>query len=309
MGAVTDALARSGGRGRRDGRHRRRGRVGRPAAGEVALGRRQAQGLRTARGATVLSPAARPPCSTGCSPRPVPAGRHRAGVEGAQLKVNMLLTRLPRLRDARGRPRGRLRRHLPHQRGLRPARGARMPWPRAGRMPDLPPCEIYCHSLSDRSILGPELRGTRRADADALRPAPAGPALPRRTTRPRRDGGPRGHAALAGLGARPSRSRTCCCATPDGQPVPRGQDAGRPRAGPSACPAATSSTASLQWPWAERPRAVGTWGVETVTRAGAARAAPAPAAAAASAASPATTRRRRSWPAHRRALLPRADAR
>ena len=50
---------------------------------------------------------------------------------------------------------------------------------------------------------------------------------------------------------------------------------------------------SLQWPWAESPEQVGTWGVETVHERcwSAARA---PAAAAASAASRVTTRRRRS---------------
>ena len=32
-------------------------------------------------------------------------------------------------------------------------------------MPQVPPCEIYCHSLSDRSILGPELAAT---DAQTL---------------------------------------------------------------------------------------------------------------------------------------------
>ena len=35
----------------------------------------------------------------------------------------------------------------------------------AGRVPQLPPCEIYCHSLSDRSILGPELAAS---DAQTL---------------------------------------------------------------------------------------------------------------------------------------------
>ena len=33
---------------------------------------------------------------------------------------------------------------------------------RDGRIPELPPCEIYCHTLSDRSILGPDLAATVR---------------------------------------------------------------------------------------------------------------------------------------------------
>ncbi|MCS0603603.1 NAD(P)/FAD-dependent oxidoreductase [Streptomyces sp. LP11] len=76
--------------------------------------------------------------------------------EGAQLKVNMLLRRLPRLRDTSVDPReafsgtfhisegyGQLRR------AYREAAG--------GRLPSAPPSEIYCHSLTDPSILGPEL--------------------------------------------------------------------------------------------------------------------------------------------------------
>jgi phytoene dehydrogenase-like protein len=77
--------------------------------------------------------------------------------EGSQLKVNMLLSRLPRLRDDAVAPErafagtfhvnetaGQLRRA--HEQAA------------AGAIPDVVPCEAYCHSLADASILGEELR-------------------------------------------------------------------------------------------------------------------------------------------------------
>ena len=67
----------------------------------------------------------------------------------------MLLARLPRLRDRAVRARGRVRRDLPRQRDLRAARGRVRARRSAGRVPSPVPCEIYCHSLTDPSILGP----------------------------------------------------------------------------------------------------------------------------------------------------------
>ena len=77
--------------------------------------------------------------------------------EGAQVKVNLLLSRLPRLRDE----------------GLDPAAafggtfhineswgqlGDAFDTAAGGGIPNPLPCEIYCHSLTDPSILSPELR-------------------------------------------------------------------------------------------------------------------------------------------------------
>ncbi|MBC7589530.1 MAG: NAD(P)/FAD-dependent oxidoreductase [Salinibacterium sp.] len=77
--------------------------------------------------------------------------------EGAQVKVNLLVSRLPRLRDA----------------GVDPAAAfggtfhINETWSQldsafaaasAGTVPSPLPCEIYCHSLTDPSILSPELR-------------------------------------------------------------------------------------------------------------------------------------------------------
>ncbi|MET9881870.1 NAD(P)/FAD-dependent oxidoreductase [Streptomyces sp. NPDC006430] len=76
--------------------------------------------------------------------------------EGAQLKVNMLLQRLPRLRDTSVDPREAFGGTFHVAEGY--AELARA-YAEAvtGELPSVPPSEIYCHSLTDPSILGPEL--------------------------------------------------------------------------------------------------------------------------------------------------------
>ncbi|MFE1342136.1 phytoene desaturase family protein [Streptomyces sp. NPDC058733] len=76
--------------------------------------------------------------------------------EGAQLKVNMLLRRLPRLRDGAVDPREAFAGtfHIAEGYGELAAAHAEAA---AGRLPAAPPSEIYCHSLTDPSILAPEL--------------------------------------------------------------------------------------------------------------------------------------------------------
>jgi phytoene dehydrogenase-like protein len=73
--------------------------------------------------------------------------------EGAQLKVNMLLARLPRLRDGAVPPEDAFagtfhvnETYSQLQQAFETASG--------GAVPDPVPCEVYCHSLTDRSILG-----------------------------------------------------------------------------------------------------------------------------------------------------------
>ncbi|WP_280262614.1 phytoene desaturase family protein [Nocardia wallacei] len=75
--------------------------------------------------------------------------------EGAQLKINMLLRRLPRLRDAVD-PRDAFagtfhvaEGYAQLERAYREAAG--------GALPAAPPSEIYCHTLTDPSILGGKL--------------------------------------------------------------------------------------------------------------------------------------------------------
>jgi phytoene dehydrogenase-like protein len=79
--------------------------------------------------------------------------------EGAQVKVNLLLKRLPRLRDTSIDPAAAFGGtfHINEtfsqlQRAYDEAV--------AGQVPSVIPAEIYCHSLTDPSILGPELRAS-----------------------------------------------------------------------------------------------------------------------------------------------------
>ncbi|WP_335982795.1 phytoene desaturase family protein [Streptomyces sp. CA2R106] len=76
--------------------------------------------------------------------------------EGAQLKVNMLLRRLPRLRDRAVDPREAFAGTFHVAEGYGQLQAA-YEQAATGRVPDAPPSEIYCHSLTDASILSPEL--------------------------------------------------------------------------------------------------------------------------------------------------------
>ncbi|MBT2411380.1 NAD(P)/FAD-dependent oxidoreductase [Streptomyces sp. ISL-12] len=85
------------------------------------------------------------------APPPPPA-------EGAQLKVNMLLTRLPALRDPAVDPREAFAGTFHVAEGYRQLAAAHAQ-ATAGEPPAAPPSEIYCHSLTDPTILGPDLAG------------------------------------------------------------------------------------------------------------------------------------------------------
>jgi phytoene dehydrogenase-like protein len=76
--------------------------------------------------------------------------------EGAQLKVNMLLNRLPRLRDTAVDPREAFAGTFHIAESYRQLQAA-YDQAAAGAVPAEPPSEIYCHSLTDPSILAPEL--------------------------------------------------------------------------------------------------------------------------------------------------------
>ncbi|UGQ12933.1 NAD(P)/FAD-dependent oxidoreductase [Yinghuangia sp. ASG 101] len=77
--------------------------------------------------------------------------------EGSQLKVNMVLTRLPRLRDTRADPHDAFAGTFHVNEGYGQLAAA---WRAAasGRLPAPPPAEIYCHTLTDPTILGPAER-------------------------------------------------------------------------------------------------------------------------------------------------------
>ncbi|MDQ0894315.1 phytoene desaturase family protein [Agromyces ramosus] len=82
--------------------------------------------------------------------------RQLAAPEGAQVKVNLLLTRLPRLRDADVAPEAAFAGTF-HINELETQLAAAYSAAARGRIPSPLPCEIYCHTLSDPSILSPEL--------------------------------------------------------------------------------------------------------------------------------------------------------
>jgi phytoene dehydrogenase-like protein len=182
--------------------------------------------------------------------------------EGAQLKVNVLLSRLPRLRDATvtGERAFAGTFHVNEtasqlQRAFDEAA--------SGQLPTLPPCETYCHSLTDPSILGP---GLRAAGVQTL--TLFGLHMPARLFA----GDARAHdAARAAALEATLRSVDSVLAEPlddvilrdgDGRPcievrTPRDLEA------ELRLPGGNIFQRDLSWPFAEDGDAVGTWGVET----------------------------------------------
>jgi phytoene dehydrogenase-like protein len=196
----------------------------------------------------------------GCAPATLDRllGRGADEVEGAQLKVNMLLRRLPRLRedvDPVAAFSGTF--HVNETAAqLRTAYEQAA----AGQVPDLPPCEIYCHSLSDPSILGAELQ-----EQGAQTLTLFGLHMPSRLFA-RDNEGTREEALRATLRSLDSvlaePVEDCLLRAPDGtaclevrSPLDVQADVGLPGGNIFQRP--------LQWPWAEDDADVGRWGVET----------------------------------------------
>jgi phytoene dehydrogenase-like protein len=180
-------------------------------------------------------------------------------VEGAQLKVNLLLRRLPRLRESGVDPRSAFAGTFHINEGyaqLEEAYAVAL----SGRVPHLPPCEVYCHTLSDRSVLGPGL-----VDSDAQTLTLFGLHLPARLFRDDNE-----TATKEALDAT-LRSLDSVLAEPVTDVVAR-DAAGNPcievwspvdLERSIGLPGGNIFHRSLQWPWAERDPEVGTWGVET----------------------------------------------
>jgi phytoene dehydrogenase-like protein len=182
--------------------------------------------------------------------------------EGAQLKVNVLLSRLPRLRDG----------DVPGERAFagtfhinETASQLQRAYEQAaaGAIPDLPPCETYCHSLTDPTILGAELRSSGAqtltlfglhmparlfAGDDAAHDAARAAAL---------------EATLGSLQSVLDESLDdVVLRDPDGRPcievrTPRDLEA------ELRLPGGNIFHRDLAWPYAERAEDVGAWGVET----------------------------------------------
>ncbi|WP_344926707.1 NAD(P)/FAD-dependent oxidoreductase [Streptosporangium carneum] len=215
-------------------------------SGEVAF--RDAAGEHTVRGERILANV--PPAVLA---RLLGAGGLEP--EGAQLKVNMVLSRLPRLRDARVAPEAAFSGtfHINEGRDQLARAHAEAS---AGRVPELPPAEVYCHSLTDPSVLGPELRASGAQTMTLF-----GLHMPARLFRDDPEGAR--EAALRATFASMNRVlaepiEDCLLRTPDGAPclevktpVDLEAEAG--------LPGGHIFHRDLSWPYGEPGR----WGVET----------------------------------------------
>lgn len=196
------------------------------------------------------------PSSAGLAGGP---GRAGPAPEGAQLKANMVLSRLPRLRDPAVDPRdafaGTLHVNESYtqlERAYEEAAG--------GRIPSLPPCEIYCHSLTDPSILGADLRA---AGAQTL--TLFGLHMPARLFRADPEGAKREAVAatlrsLNEVLAEPIED--CLLLDADGAPCLEARTPLELEA-ELALPGGNIFHRDLAWPFAESDDEVGRWGVET----------------------------------------------
>jgi phytoene dehydrogenase-like protein len=182
-----------------------------------------------------------------------------AAPEGAQLKVNLLLTRLPRPRD-------------PHVLAERAFAGtfhanqtgeqlaAAYATAAAGRIPSPAPCEAYCHTVSDRSILGAPL-----AAAGAHTMTVFGLHMPARLF-DADPGAARAHALEATLRSLDAvlgePIEDCIMHSTDGKPC---IDVVTPAdlAHELRMPGGNIFHGDLAWPFADDPDDAGRWGVET----------------------------------------------
>jgi phytoene dehydrogenase-like protein len=187
---------------------------------------------------------------TGADPGPRPSG--------SQLKINMVLARLPRLRsgaDAATAFAGTF--HVDEAAGQLDAAYAQAS---AGRLPDVIPFEVYCHSLTDPSVLGPVERASGHhtltlfglhTPAELFREDPVGT---------RREAVRR---VLAQLDAHLEEPLLDCLAL-DASGRPCLQAASPLDVEASlAMPGGHIFHGDLAWPVAATPQQVGTWGVAT----------------------------------------------
>lgn len=252
MGAVTDALARAATAAGADIRTYTAALSVSPD-GEVVW---DGGSARASRVLAACAPAVLNELLEAAGADPVPT---EAAPEGAQLKVNMLLSRLPRLKDPAADPAAAFAGTFHINEGYQQLQDAYAA-AAAGHVPRVPPCEIYCHSLSDRSILGGDL-----ASSEAQTLTLFGLHMPARLFREDHDNMrdlALSHTleSLNSVLAEPIQD--VLLRDPSGAycleaktPVELERDIG--------LPGGNIFHRSLQWPWAERSGEVGTWGVET----------------------------------------------
>jgi phytoene dehydrogenase-like protein len=178
---------------------------------------------------------------------------------GSQLKVNMVLSRLPRLRDASVPPADAFCGTFHINEGYEALDTAYDEASR-GEIPAMAPCESYCHSLTDDSILGPELRasGAHTMTVFGLHtpvglfredPARAKEEATRATMR-----------SINSVLAEPIED--CLLADADGQPCIEVKTPADLETD-AYLPGGHIFHGDLSWPFAEDPDDAGRWGVET----------------------------------------------
>jgi phytoene dehydrogenase-like protein len=179
--------------------------------------------------------------------------------EGAQLKVNLLLSRFPRLRDPSVDPREAFAGTF-HVNESATQLALAYGQAQRGQIPALAPCEVYCHSLTDPTILGPELR-----EAGAQTLTCFGLHMPARlfAREPEAAKAEAIKSTLASLNsvlAEPIED--CLWIAPSGEPCLEARTPVELEA-ELALPGGNIFHRDLLWPFAEDEREVGTWGVET----------------------------------------------
>jgi phytoene dehydrogenase-like protein len=179
--------------------------------------------------------------------------------EGSQLKINMVLSRLPRLRDGSVAPGDAFCGTFHVNEGYA-ALDAAYDQAARGQVPTLAPCEAYCHSLTDDSILGPELRASGgqtltvfglHMPVSLFRADPAGAkeAAFRSTME-----------SINAVLAEPIED--CLLPDADGRPCIEVKTPADLEA-EAYLPGGHIFHGDLSWPFAENPDEVGRWGVET----------------------------------------------
>jgi phytoene dehydrogenase-like protein len=179
--------------------------------------------------------------------------------EGAQLKINMVLSRLPRVRDPRVRPADAFTGTFHVNEGYEQLRDAYRQ-ASAGQIPSVPPCEVYCHSLTDPSILSSELRAAGVQTLTLF-----GLHMPARlfasaNGRAKDDAVAATLRSLNSVLAEPIED--CLLRSPDGAPCLEALTPPELEA-ELGMPGGHIFHRDLAWPFAESDEEVGTWGVET----------------------------------------------
>jgi phytoene dehydrogenase-like protein len=179
--------------------------------------------------------------------------------EGSQLKLNLLLSRLPRLRDPDVSPQEAFGGTFHVNEGYDQLQRAHAQ-AAAGEIPQLPPCEAYCHSLTDPTILGPDLRAAGVQTLTVF-----GLHMPARLFRDDHDAA-RDAAVRATLQSIDSvlaePIEDCLLRTPAGAPCLEAHTPVELEA-ELGMPGGHIFHRDLTWPFAEDASEVGRWGVET----------------------------------------------